>query len=172
MRRILVDSGATTAVLTTGLVSALVFRPGDWQLALDVWLLALGAVALAAAVAATRRALPSPRPAPFEAAVRGQAEDAERLPQLARVERELVMATTMAFDVHFRLRPLLREVAEHRLATRRGLSLDSGSAAVREALGDELWELVRPDRERPRYQHGPGIPLPELRAAVEALERM
>ena len=163
----------TAAVLfTVALVGALVIRPHDWRPALDAWLLALGGVVLAAAVAATRTALPEPNRLPFDPARRKRQPEEEQLPQLARVEREVTMSVGMAFDAHYRLRPLLREIAAHRLSSRRGLMLDSGSAAVQEALGEPLWELVRPEREPPRFQHDPGMPARELRAAVEALERI
>jgi hypothetical protein len=159
-------------LLTAGFVGGVFFRPNAWELALDAWLLALGGIALAAAVAATTSALPEPAQSPFDRRRRRREEETERLPQLARIEREVVLATTTAFDAHYRLRPLLREVAEHRLASRRALSLDSGSDAVRAALGEELWELVRPDRERPEHHLARGLPRAEIRAAVEALERI
>jgi len=172
VKRIAVDSAAAAALLTAALVCALVFRPGQWRLALDAWLLALGAVALAAAVAATRGAHPRDEPPPFDRRRRSRAEPESRLPQLARLEREVEMGAGTAFDVHYRLRPLLREIAEHRLATRRGLTLDSGSSAVVAVLGNDLWELVRPDREPPRFHHDPGLPVAEIRSAVETLERI
>jgi len=172
VRRIAVDSTAATALLTAGLVLALVFRPGEWRLAVDAWLLALGAVALAAAVAATRGAHPRQGRLPFEPGRRKPASTPEQLAQLARVEREVEMASGTAFDVHYRLRPLVREVARHRLAARRGLVLDSGSDAVRTALGEDLWELVQPDRTPPRHHHDPGLRVRDIRAAVETLERI
>ena len=170
MRRIAVDSAAAAALLTAGLVLALVFRPGEWRLAVDAWLLALGAVALAAAVAATRGAHPRQGRSPFEPGRRRPERPPEQLAQLARVEREVEMASGTAFDVHYRLRPLLREVSRHRLAARRGLVLDSGSEAVRTALGENLWELVRPDRTPPRRHHDPGLSVKDIRSAVETLE--
>jgi hypothetical protein len=161
------------ALLTAGFVGGVFFRPDAWELALDAWLLALGGVALAAAVAATASALPEPAQSPFDRRRRRRREEEpERLPQLARIEREVVLATTTAFDAHYRLRPLLREIAEHRLGSRRGLSLDSGSDAVRAALGEDLWELVRPDRERPEHHLARGWTRSQIRAAVEALERI
>lgn len=169
MKRIVVDATAIGGFLSVGLAAALVLRPGDWQLALDAWFLALGGVVLAAAVAATRSADPR---SPSSRRRRQRAEPAERLPELAQVERVVEMGGGTAFDAHYRLRPVFREVAEHRLAARRGLTLDSGSAAVRAALGDSLWELVRPDREPPRFRHDQGVPLADIRAAVEALERI
>jgi hypothetical protein len=172
VRRITVDSAAAAALLTAGLVLALVFRPGEWRLAVDAWLLALGAVALAAAVAATRGAHPRQGGSPFEPGRRKPGRPPEPLAQLARVEREVEMASGTAFDVHYRLRPLLRDVARHRLATRRGLILDSGSEAVQAALGQDLWALVRPDRLPPRYHHDPGLSVKNIREAVETLERI
>ena len=169
MKRIVVDATAIGGFLTAGLAAALVFRPGDWQLALDAWFLALGGVVLAAAVAATRAA--DPRSESSRRRKR-RPEPPERLPELAQVERVVEMGAGTAFDAHYRLRPLFREIAEHRLAARRGLTLDSGSDSVRAALGDSLWELVRPGREPPRFRHDPGVPLTDIRAAVEALERI
>ncbi|MET0607959.1 MAG: hypothetical protein ABW045_04315, partial [Gaiellaceae bacterium] len=89
---------------------------------------------------------------------------------LAKLEREVVLASGTSFDVHFRLRPVLREIAVHRLASRRGLTLDSGSPEVRTLVGDELWEVVRPDREPPDDRFGPGLPLARLRLALDRLE--
>lgn len=172
MRRIAVDAGAVAAVCTASFVCGLIFRPGAWQIALDAWLLALGAVALAAAVAATRTAVPGPGQSPFDRRRRKRPKRPERLPELARIEREVALGTATAFDAYYRLRPLLRDVAEHRLATRKGLVLDSGSEAVREAIGDETWDLVRPDRERPAHHLAPGATFKQVREAIEALERI
>jgi len=57
-----------------------------------------------------------------------------------------------------------------RLADRQGLLLDSGDPRVLEALGDELWELVRADREPPERRYAPGIKPAALRGAIERLE--
>jgi hypothetical protein len=75
-----------------------------------------------------------------------------------------------AFDVHVRLRPRLRGIAEHRLASRRGLRLESPEA--RELLGEELADLLRSDRRRPEDPFAPGIPLERQRDALERLERI
>lgn len=173
MRRIFVDGAAAAALLSAAFVAVLVFRPADWQLALDAWLLALGAVALAASVAATRAGSPGPGESPFDRRRRGRrAAEEDRLPELERIERIVSLGTGTAFDVHYRLRPVLREVAEHRLASRRGLALDSGSEPVQEALGAELWEIVRPDRERPDHNLAKGLTAARIGAAIERLERI
>ena len=51
-----------------------------------------------------------------------------------------------------------------------GLRLDGGGGAVEEALGEELWELVRPDREPPVKRFAPGISPPAAARVVERLE--
>jgi hypothetical protein len=108
----------------------------------------------------------------YERALRRRERRPERPQELGKLEREVALAASSSFDVHFRLRPVLRQIAAHRLSTRRGVDLDGGSPEVRAALGDELWELVRPDREPPDDRFGPGFPLARLRVALERLERI
>jgi len=54
--------------------------------------------------------------------------------------------------VHFRVRPVLREVTSHRLLAGHGLVLDDAADAplIAERCGALLWDLVRPDRPEPR----------------------
>lgn len=82
----------------------------------------------------------------------------------------VVLATVNAFDLHLRLRPRLQAIAEHRLASRRGLRLDSPEA--RELLGEELWELLRPEREPPGDRFAPGLSLAGQRAALDRIEKI
>src|SRR5207248_752064 len=48
-------------------------------------------------------------------------------------------------DVHYRLRPLVSEIAVARLARRYGIDLARRPERARELLGPRTWELVRPD---------------------------
>lgn len=105
------------------------------------------------------------------AALEPRAPEPTRIPELDRLERELYMSAAREFDLHYRLRPVVREIALARLE-RRGLRLDSGSAAVRDLLGDDLWKLVSPDREPPRNRQALGPGLADLRQTVESLERL
>jgi hypothetical protein len=91
--------------------------------------------------------------------------------ELARVERSVDLARSQASALHMRLRPLLREAAAERLS-RRGLDLDSGDARVRSALGEDGWELLRPDREPPRNPLAAGLPLDRLDHVIERLEAL
>jgi hypothetical protein len=160
--------GATLA--TAALIVVRVVLPGWKELELDVYVLTVGAMALLAAILATRRAFPVDEGSSLAAAMEREARSPARPPDLERTERMLSMAATTAFDLHFRLRPVLREVAEQRLADRRGLRLDSGDPRVEETCGEELWEVVRPDREAPDHRFLPGLAPPALHRVVEQLE--
>jgi hypothetical protein len=52
------------------------------------------------------------------------------------------------------------------------VSLDHEPAAARAALGDDTYELLRPDRVPPEDRLARGLPVPELRGIVESLERV
>jgi hypothetical protein len=160
--------GAFALVATIGLVLARVFEPGRLELELDVYLLALGSLALLNVVILIRESYPLERPVPQIARVlEREEEEPTRLPELQRVERELTMATATAFDLHTRLRPLAREIATARLASR-GRRLEESE----DELGEELWALVRPDRPVPSDRHGAGVSVDQLLHVVERLETL
>ena len=104
----------------------------------------------------------SPRRAPSRHAV----------PELERIEREVTLGQTTAFDLHFRLRPTLRRIAYELLRRGAGSTSMRTRTAARRALGDETWELVRDDREPPHDRFGPGIRLESLRQVVVSLEAL
>ena len=152
-------------ILTLGLVAALATgAPG--QLALQAWLLALGALGLLTATLALR----APRQlSALERALRRRAPAPDRPLQLERIEREVVLGCGSAFDLHYRLRQTLREVAAQRLSERRGLELDEAGPDV---LTAATWALLRPDREPPRDRHGPGMPVARLAVILDELESL
>jgi hypothetical protein len=165
---------ATTWTVGTGLLAALtaIVRPDDRGLVLDVYLLFLGGMILLLLVAATARALPRAGRSRLELALRRPRHIPARPAALLTLERRVLLATETAFEVHYRLRPVLREIAAYRLSSRLGIDLDEDTDAARRALGPEAWELVRPDRPPPPDRLARGRPLAELRAAVDALERI
>ena len=170
MTRLIASVALGTALATGALIVVRVIEPGRQGLELDVYALTVGAMALLAAILATRRAFPLEMQSSIAAALEREEPAAVRPPDLERTERMLSMAATTAFDLHFRLRPVLREVAEQRLADRRGLRLDSADAGVQEACGEELWEIVRPDREAPDHRFLPGLPQEALHRVIDRLE--
>jgi hypothetical protein len=88
------------------------------------------------------------------------------------VERELGLGMARAGRLHTHLLPMLREAAAARLAARRGIELDRRPEAARAALGDEAWELLRPDRPPPADPNAPGISKRRVTALIDSLERL
>jgi hypothetical protein len=76
------------------------------------------------------------------------------------------------FHLHTRLRPILREIAAHRLSMRFGVDLDREHERARELIGGDAWELVRPERPPPGDRLAPGPPASHLSKVVEELERI
>lgn len=142
------------------------------ELILHAYALALAAIALGHLVRAVRRGLPAPGPSAFDAGLRRRTSRQERLPELEQVERDVALGLSAAFDLHYRLRPSLRRTASELLAARRGIDLDGNPEAARRALGEETWELVRPDREPPAERFGPGLEPASLRRVVASLEAL
>ncbi len=157
---------------TIALVVFAYLEPGRRGLELDVYLLVVGGMAVLTTVLAVRRAYPPARGSALAEALETQPREPLRPLDLERTERIVTMATSTAFDLHFRLRPILREVAEQRLGDRRSLTLDSGGPRVEAALGEELWELVRPDRVVPNNRFAPGLDPLALRRVVDRLEAL
>jgi hypothetical protein len=66
-----------------------------------------------------------------------------------------------------RLLPLLREIATARL----GFEPARSPERARALLGDDAWELLRPDRPVPVDRNAPGVTQRQLERCIEALER-
>lgn len=159
------------AFLTVVLAVLVVVLPGRIDLAVRVYVLALAGLAAIHLLRALRAAHPR-TPSRFEAALRTRGDRAGRLPGLEQLEREVTLATSTAFDLHYRLRPTLRRIAGELLAARRGVDLDGDPAAARTALGEEAWQLVRADRDPPRDRFATGADLASLGAIVTSLEAL
>ncbi len=160
------------AVLATiGLLVARLLAPGRRELELDIYVLTLGGVALLAVSSALGDVAPREDESLLEEAMEPEQPEPARIAELERLEREVALASSRDFDLHFRLRPVLREIAESQLE-RRGVQLDSESPRVRELLGDELWALTAADREPSADRQAPGLPLADLERTVERLERL
>jgi hypothetical protein len=174
VRRLALVWALAALAATIAYAVARAVEPGRGGLELYVYLLVLGALALLAFLSALRQLLPRAEGSALEEALAERAHEPKRPPELERLEREVVLGAARAFDVHYRLRPVLREIALQRLSDRRGIQLDAEADAVnaRKQLGDELWELVRPDRDPPAYHHAKGPGLPAVAGFVERLEEI
>jgi hypothetical protein len=164
--------GALAAALAGALVFGLVvlFRRGVADVALDVYLLYLAFVLLLAFVQATREAAPPDPHAAFTRELSRRPRTRERLTELTRQEREVALSMDASYDLHVRLRPTLRLIAAHRLASRSNVDLETDPERARALLGDDVWEVVRPDRPPPEDRFSRGIPRETLHAIVDRLE--
>ncbi len=115
---------------------AAVASSGGHAILLDVYLLCMGGVLLLALVRVTRAQAPATGASQFDRALaamlRPPAESGE--PALVR---DLELSTYSAFHLHARLRPVLRDVAAHRLRSRDRLSTGPTLAELRTVV-DEL----------------------------------
>lgn len=170
MRTIAIRVGAGVTLATGLLLTLAATFPGRrWDLVAG-YELVLGAIALAALAAALRRLRPQRWEArtPFDAR-HDREPKAKPLAELERIDRLLVLGAANAFDAHHRVRPFFRELAAERLHAHHGVDLDREPERARELLGEELWELVRPDRALGR-RSGPGLPIQDATRLADALE--
>ena len=147
-----------------------VVAPGRLELATHIYALVVACIALIAVLATLHRAYPPPQDSLVDEALERPKREEERLAELARLEREVTLGVASTYDLHFRLRPTLRETAAGLLAVRRGIDLDRQPERARSALGEETWQLVRADLEPPDDRLARGIEPERLARVVDALE--
>ena len=155
---------------TAATAIALVAAPERRELILDLYVLSLGGIAVIRLVGLTRRRLLPGERSEFDDALHARGQKPVRIAERDKLAREVQLGTQTAFDLHYRLRPTLVEIAQNRLAGR-GIALENERRA-RSALGDEAWELLRPERPPPRNRNAPGISADELGRLVGTLERI
>jgi hypothetical protein len=158
-------------VVSVAIGVAAFFSTGLRTVLLDVYLLALGGVVLLALVRTTRIKAPSGGASNFDRALATMRRRPPDSGPLA-LARDLDLSTLTVFHLHFRLRPLLREIAAHRLRAHYGVGLDSEPERARELVGAQAWELVRPLRPPPADRLAPSPPLSYFREVVTELERI
>jgi hypothetical protein len=171
MRRIV--SSAIGYAITGGVIAVVVVLVGvdRTDLVLDAYLVFVGGLVALAAARISGRAFPRPRgtvPAVLSRPPRRYVHPES----LLLVEDDVALAQADQFDVHFRLRPQLCEIAAAGLAMQAGIELDREPERARERLSPETWEFVRPDRPRPEREGTSGISTSSLTAVVDELERI
>lgn len=163
--------GVAVVTGTVGVVIALLLAGSSHGLALPAYVLFLGALALAALSGRLRSAL---RKAPrFEELLARERRPGKPIGQLETIVRTLSGAEWIQAELHYRLRPLVREIAAARLSRRYGVDLDRQPERARALIGEgRVWELVRPEREPPEERHARGWSRAELEGLVDELERV
>jgi len=160
--------GIPAAVLSGLLALVAIFQPIPFDLAFRAWLVAVGGLVAAELL---RVALGPYRRLEVEPVRLGRRREAppERAAGLEEIERAVDFAVWSAVDLRRRLRPLLREIAAHRLQSGRGIDLQRNPEAAERVLGPVTWSLLSGDSE-PTERRGPGASPDELREAVDRLE--
>jgi uncharacterized membrane protein len=164
VRRHLFDLVFLFAVFSIAAAYVALAQPGVRNVTLHAYVLLVGGLIMLGVVAGAGDAVPRRHRSEFERALGEAARGDEPVHEVERMEREVSLGTTTAYDLHTRLIPQLRQIAQARLER-------SGRAMGPDALGP-WWELLRPDRPAPEDRHGPGISASDLRALVSDLERM
>jgi hypothetical protein len=159
---------AVLVVAAGGLAAVRALAP-DRPVLGRVFLLAVAVAVVARLVGGARTGEPGAERSAYDRAARTGGAAPPVPEDLRRLEQTLWFASAREADLHVRLRPVLREIAELRLAGR-GIALDGDPAAARAALGEQLWEVVRPDRPVPADRTAPGLPPHTLAALVDRLE--
>lgn len=159
-------------VFSAAIVIAALAFAGLRDALLETYLLCIGGVLLLALVRTTSERGPATGTLDFDRAV---ADMSRRYPsdsgELSLVH-DVQQSVASTFHLHVRLRPLLREIAAHRLWTRFGVDLDRESERARELVAVDAWELVRPGRPRPSDRLAPGPQASHLTKVVAELERI
>jgi hypothetical protein len=159
------------AVLTSLLAVDFVFRPVPLGFALRAWLVALGALAASALVRASLAPYRQVHVEPVRIE-RRRPHVPERPAGLAEAERAVDYAAWNPADLNRRLRPLLREVAAHRLLARRGIDIERHPESARELLGDVAWDLIHVPAAIKSQGRPPGASPPAIRETIQRLEAL
>jgi hypothetical protein len=162
----------TGLIAVAALIALLAIPRLSTPRAVAIWIVLVAGLVLVALIR-QRREHAGPKPAGrFEQALRGAKPEASQPPELLRMERELVLGSADADHAHRRLLPLLRATAAARIAARHGFELERRPEAARALLGEDAWELLRPDRPKPADRHGPGVPREQVVAVIERVESL
>jgi hypothetical protein len=165
-------AGALRALVLPTLALAVVvaFVPGRVGLVVRIYALVVCAAALTLASTALRRAYPPETP--LHESFTASPARPQPPSSLGRIEHEAALGVVGSFDLHYRFVPRLRSIASGLLTSRRRISLDEQPEVARDALGEETWEIVRPNRPPPEDRLARGISPEGLGRVVDSLERL
>jgi hypothetical protein len=140
--------------------------------AVAIWVVLVTALVLVLLIRHSRES-GGPEPASrFEQALRRRKAATSQPEELLRMDRELVLGSADADHAQRRLLPLLRSVAAARIAARHGFELERRPEAARALLGEDVWELLRPDRPEPEDRHATGVPRRQIVAVIDRVESL
>ncbi|MBN1461218.1 MAG: hypothetical protein JXA57_16950 [Armatimonadetes bacterium] len=95
----------------------------------------------------------------------------DEVEQFRIIARQLTLSSSSELDLHYHLRPLIKEIASARLARRHGIDLEHEPERAHAQMGaGRVWELVRPDREPPEDRAARGWSKADLERLLHELE--
>ena len=150
---------AVAAIATAVLVAVAAVLAGSRSVAINVWLLTIGGLALWTFWRALARALPTAASSAFDTVRDRTVEPPSSLYDVIAIEGALLDAEWSRGGAEHRLRPLIRRIASARLIEHHQVDLATEPAEARRILGEELWALVGPD-EHPGPGHASVAALP------------
>jgi hypothetical protein len=157
------------ALVSAAAGAALLFTSGARAQIVDVYVVVLAAVVMLALFRAVRLAAP-PRPSPFAYALARLHAPRDAPSAEVPEERDVVLSRLSAFHYYIRVRPVLHEIADHRLRSRFGVELEREPERARELVPSRAWGVVRPDALPPADRLARGPSIDAQREVVEALE--
>jgi hypothetical protein len=165
-RRILTTAGLAAVLIGIALLLSGAAR----GIALYAYLLLLVLMAVVMVGSRIGRAWPpTPR---FERLIPPRVEPEGRVLQLEGLVGRLAGGSPNAFDLHQRVRPLVRQIVAAQLARGRGIDLDSRPDRAEQLVGPWTWQLIRPDAAAPADSWGQTWTRPEMNALVSELEQL
>ncbi len=164
-------SGTPLLVAVVLAVAIVAVSPPDARAAATrIAILAVGIVA-AWRFLRTSSAVTRSTPERFESELPAPVAPPSDVRSLRTIDQNLRMSTGTAFGLEFMLKPLIRELARDRLMRNRRIDMDATPELARRTAGEPLWRLIRVADAPPKYG-SPGVPLVELEAAIDHLERI
>ena len=144
-------------------------QPGRFALEFDVYILVVGTWPCSKSCWLRGRRSRAPGDSALAEALDREPPGPLRPPELERLERELTLGGSTAFDLHFRLRPILREIADERLAAAAGCGSRPAAPRSRRLSARSSGSSFARIASRPPAASRPG----SLRAAAErVVERL
>lgn len=136
-----------------------------------VYALVLGGALLVLLLRRLRSALPAA--VRFERLTARPARETEPIGQLRSIERDVRLSMANCHDLHFSLRPVVREIVSVRLSRLHGVDLDREPERAEALIGaGKIWELVRPDREAPADRRSHGWSKRDMEELLDELESL
>ncbi|HEV2361650.1 MAG TPA: hypothetical protein VGS21_08105 [Acidimicrobiales bacterium] len=163
-----------TTLATAGLVIALGAGAPDPGVAKRAYVGCLAMIALVVILQSLHRESRRSTAKSFDDLIAAsEPEEDASLRQLAGIEQSIRFASTSAGDFYNRLRPLLVDIARHRLSSH-GTSLvdPRDMRRVADLVSPATFEMIRPGMAPPRDRFGPGVEPELIVAAIADLERL